>query len=134
MVGALVTSTSGECCVSLRLVVRVYFAAMLLARGVPRGGTSIFCWSRRHMVNHHSPVDLCLSHRRRPTLLLLLLLGHPSAAPPSSAAHSLLAGTTALSDASLVPALLPLLSHHNPAHLTLVASTVRILESFMDYK
>jgi E3 ubiquitin-protein ligase HUWE1 len=43
-------------------------------------------------------------------------------------------GTTALSDASLVPALLPLLSHHNPAHLTLVASTVRILESFMDYK
>lgn len=44
------------------------------------------------------------------------------------------AGTTALSDASLVPALLPLLGHHNPAHLTLVASTVRILESFMDYK
>lgn len=43
-------------------------------------------------------------------------------------------GTTALSDASLVPALLPLLGHHNPAHLTLVASTVRILESFMDYK
>ncbi|KAI7840917.1 hypothetical protein COHA_005349 [Chlorella ohadii] len=42
-------------------------------------------------------------------------------------------GTTALSDASLVPALLPLLSHHDPAHLALVASTVRILESFMDY-
>ncbi|KAL4856977.1 E3 ubiquitin-protein ligase UPL1 [Chlorella vulgaris] len=42
-------------------------------------------------------------------------------------------GTTALSDASLVPALLPLLQHRDPAHLALVSSTVRILEAFMDF-
>ena len=45
-----------------------------------------------------------------------------------------IAGTSALSDASLVPALLPLLAHRDPAHLALVASTVRILEAFMDFR
>lgn len=44
------------------------------------------------------------------------------------------AGTAALADASLVPALLPLLEHREPAHLALVASTVRILEAFMDFR
>ena len=39
-----------------------------------------------------------------------------------------------MSDASLVPALLPLLAHRDPAHLALVASTVRILEAFMDFR
>ena len=52
-------------------------------------------------------------------------------APPHCPAP---AGTTALADASLVPALLPLLEHRDPAHLALVASTVRILETFMDFK
>lgn len=44
------------------------------------------------------------------------------------------AGTAALADASLVPALLPLLEHRDAAHLALVASTVRILEAFMDFR
>jgi hypothetical protein len=33
-----------------------------------------------------------------------------------------------------VPALLPLLEHRDPAHLALVAATVRILEAFMDFR
>lgn len=56
---------------------------------------------------------------------------HP---PPPTHTHPLRAGTAALADASLVPALLPLLGHRDPAHLTLVASTVRILEAFMDFE
>lgn len=42
-------------------------------------------------------------------------------------------GCTALSEAGLVPALLPLLRDRNPAHINLVSSSVRILEAFMDF-
>lgn len=41
-------------------------------------------------------------------------------------------GCTALSDAGVIPALLPLFGDSNPQHLSLVSSAVRILESFMD--
>lgn len=44
------------------------------------------------------------------------------------------AGTQALSEAGLVPALLPMLKDTQPEHLALVASTVRILEAFMDFR
>lgn len=41
-------------------------------------------------------------------------------------------GCTALSDAGVIPALLPLFRDVDPLHLGLVSSAVRILESFMD--
>lgn len=41
-------------------------------------------------------------------------------------------GCTALSDAGVIPALLPLFRDAAPQHLGLVSSAVRILESFMD--
>lgn len=41
-------------------------------------------------------------------------------------------GCTALSDAGVIPALLPLFRDAAPQHLSLVSSAVRILESFMD--
>lgn len=44
------------------------------------------------------------------------------------------AGTQALSEAGLIPALLPMLRDTQPEHLPLVASTVRILEAFMDFR
>lgn len=43
-------------------------------------------------------------------------------------------GCEALADAGLVPALLPLLRHTAPEHLPVVASAVRVLESFMDFR
>jgi hypothetical protein len=52
----------------------------------------------------------------------------PARRPPS------LPGCQALSDVGLVPALLPLLSHSDPAHCNVVSSTVRILEAFMDFR
>ena len=43
------------------------------------------------------------------------------------------AGCAALSDAGLVPSLLPLLRHADPAHAPTVAAAVRVLEAFMDF-
>jgi hypothetical protein len=41
-------------------------------------------------------------------------------------------GAQALSDAGLISAVLPLLRHHDPAHIPLVAATVKVLETYMD--
>lgn len=53
---------------------------------------------------------------------------------PLCPAPCLRAGTQALSEAGLIPALLPLLRDAQPDHVPLVASTVRILEAFMDFR
>jgi E3 ubiquitin-protein ligase HUWE1 len=42
-------------------------------------------------------------------------------------------GCTALSEAGVIPALLPLLKDRAPAHVMLVGTGVRILEAFMDF-
>ena len=42
-------------------------------------------------------------------------------------------GCNALAEAGVVPALLPLIKDHNPKHVGLLGSAVRILEAFMDF-
>ena len=42
-------------------------------------------------------------------------------------------GCNVLSEAGLLPALLPLLRDTHPGHLAVVANAVRILETFLDY-
>ena len=59
---------------------------------------------------------------------------HPGGLSPTHPLWVTNAGTQALSEAGLIPALLPLLRDTHPDHLPLVASTVRILEAFMDFK
>jgi E3 ubiquitin-protein ligase HUWE1 len=43
-------------------------------------------------------------------------------------------GCNALSEAGVIPALLPLLKDSDPAHLMVVGTAVRILEAFMDFQ
>ncbi|CAD7704534.1 unnamed protein product, partial [Ostreobium quekettii] len=42
-------------------------------------------------------------------------------------------GSVALSEAGLIPTLLPLIQNTNPAHVSLVCTAVKILEAFMDF-
>jgi hypothetical protein len=128
MVGALVTSTSGACTFAVS------------PSGAGNGGLLVWFPVCGLQAKQTAPlVPLVLLTPTQPSTLSLHLLPdtaktNDASIHPAPAPHATRAGTTALSDASLVPALLPLLQHRDPAHLALVSSTVRILEAFMDFR